>query len=113
MPLEKQADICVADHARKDAPAGSYSWKLIADSVSHGIMQILDKYLIGPDPDLKKVSGASLGHKKSTRTAFTTAEDAALAQHVLSKASGRLGNAIYQDWANDVRLFTQLNCPES
>ncbi|KAM0426730.1 hypothetical protein ACHAPT_008046 [Fusarium lateritium] len=87
----------IADHARKDVPPGSYSWKFIEDSVKNGIIQIKDKYRIGPDPDLPRPVGAKHG-AKSTRTPFTKVDDANLAKWVLSQTAPQLGNAIYQDY---------------
>lgn len=104
VPLEKDAYMCIADHARKDAPAGSYSWKFINDSLEHGIMQIKDKYRIGPDPDLPRPVGVG-GKTKSGRTPFTSAEDAALARWVLSHKVDRTGNKIYQEFEQMVSLL--------
>ncbi|RSM19987.1 hypothetical protein CDV31_001066 [Fusarium ambrosium] len=98
VPLEKQADMLIADHKRLDAPPGSYSWKFIEDSVKHGIIQIKDKYRIGPDPDLPRPVGAKHG-AKTTRTPFTKDDDANLAKWVLSRRSQQQqGNAIYQEY---------------
>lgn len=97
VPLEKQADMLIADHKRKDVPAGSYSWKFIEDSVKNGIIQIKDRYRIGPDPDLPRPAGANHG-AKTTRTPFTKDDDANLAKWVLSQGSQHQGNAIYQKY---------------
>lgn len=98
VPLEKQADMLIADHKRLDAPPGSYSWKFIEDSVRNGIIQIKDKYRIGPDPDLPRPVGAKHG-AKNTRTPFTKDDDANLAKWVLSQRSRQQqGNAIYQEY---------------
>ncbi|KAJ4210610.1 hypothetical protein NW767_000883 [Fusarium falciforme] len=98
VPLEKHADMLIADHKRLDAPPGSYSWKFIEDSVRNGIIQIKDKYRIGPDPDLPRPVGAKHG-AKTTRTPFTKDDDANLARWVLSQRSQQQqGNAIYQQY---------------
>ncbi|RSL43588.1 hypothetical protein CEP54_015031 [Fusarium duplospermum] len=98
VPLEKQADMLIADHKRLDAPPGSYSWKFIEDSVKNGIIQIKDKYRIGPDPDVPRPVGARHG-AKTTRTPFTKDDDANLAKWVLSRRSQQQqGNAIYQEY---------------
>lgn len=96
--LERNADVRIADHARKDAPPGSCSWKLIEDSVKYGALQLPDRYQIGPDPNIPRPA-ASGGLTKNTRTPFSHADDAALAKWVLSKPNKREGNAIFQDFA--------------
>ncbi|KAL2692203.1 hypothetical protein Neosp_002609 [[Neocosmospora] mangrovei] len=98
VPLEKHADMLIADHKRLDTPPGAYSWKFIEDSVRNGIIQIKDKYRIGPDPDLPRPVGAKHG-AKTTRTPFTKDDDANLAKWVLSRRSQQQqGNAIYQEY---------------
>ena len=97
VPLEKNADYLIADHMRKDAPPGSYSFKFIEDSVKNGILQIEDRYRIGRDPDAPRPAASSAPTKR-TRAPFTTADDAALARWVLSHSGQRSGNAIYQDF---------------
>ncbi|KAH7161430.1 TRF2-interacting telomeric protein/Rap1 C terminal domain-containing protein [Dactylonectria macrodidyma] len=98
VPLEKHADILIADHVRKDAPSGSYSWKFVTESVENGIIQIKDRYLIGRDPTLPRPAGRASHGKKSTRTPFTSAEDAALAKWVLAHNVNQLGNKIFQEF---------------
>jgi hypothetical protein len=94
----------IADCARpKVAPAGSYSWKFIEESVKNGIVQLKDRYLIGRDPDLPRPA-ASGGLTKSTRTPFTTADDAAIAKWVLSHSVDRTGNKIFQEFEAIVRF---------
>ncbi|KAM0251275.1 hypothetical protein ACHAQJ_008266 [Trichoderma viride] len=77
--LEKDADMLIADHARKDAPLGSYSWKFIIESVNAGIVQVEDKYLIGPAPGQPR-SVLAGPHAKKTRTPFTELDDAIVAK---------------------------------
>ncbi|KAI9151792.1 Telomeric repeat-binding factor 2-interacting protein [Paramyrothecium foliicola] len=98
VPLEKNAEMLIADCGRpKNAPVGSYSWKFIEDSVKNGIAQLHDRYRIGPDPDLPRPA-ASGGVTKTTRTAFTSADDAAIVQWVLSHPVDRTGNKIFQEF---------------
>ncbi|KAH7013436.1 TRF2-interacting telomeric protein/Rap1 C terminal domain-containing protein [Ilyonectria destructans] len=98
VPLEKNADILIADHARKDVPAGSYSWKFITESVENGIIQIKDRYRIGRDPDLPRPAGGGVRGTKSTRTPFTIDDDAGLAKWVLAHTVDRTGNKIFQEF---------------
>ncbi|KAK7223470.1 hypothetical protein V2G26_011473 [Clonostachys chloroleuca] len=85
VPSERQADMLIADDARKDAPKGSYTWKFIEDSVNCGMAQIKDKYLIGPDPDLPRPA-ASGTLARGKRVPYTPADDAVLVKWVLAQA---------------------------
>ena len=48
MLLEKLANIMIADHARKDAVPGSYSWTWIEQSVNKGKLEDLNDHRAGP-----------------------------------------------------------------
>ncbi|KAF9770650.1 hypothetical protein IL306_011764 [Fusarium sp. DS 682] len=97
VPLERQADMLIADHLRKDVPPGSYSWKFIEDSVKNGYIQIKDKYLIGRHPDEPRLVG-SRQPSKSTRTKFTPEDDAKLARWALKHPTEQGGNKIWYDY---------------
>ncbi|PHH75205.1 hypothetical protein CDD80_2535 [Ophiocordyceps camponoti-rufipedis] len=86
--LEKDADLLIANPAKKDAPAGSYSWELIADSVKHGIMQPEDRYYI---------AGTQAKAAKYGRIAFTHEDDINLSRWVIKHKKGFQGNNIYKD----------------
>ncbi|KAL7946535.1 TRF2-interacting telomeric protein/Rap1 C terminal domain-containing protein [Trichoderma barbatum] len=94
--LEKDADMLIADHARKDAPLGSYSWKFITESVNAGIIQVEDKYLIGPPPNQRR-SVHTGAHAKKTRTPFSEQDDAVVAKWVLKYGINTAGNKMYMD----------------
>ncbi|GAB0135811.1 hypothetical protein EsDP_00004136 [Epichloe bromicola] len=98
VPLEKDAQMLIADHARKDSPPDSISWKYITESVCNGIAQLTDRYRIAPSSN-----AANSAPKKLTRSAFTDAEDAALVNWVLSETKGQSkhcsGNTMYQKFA--------------
>ncbi|KAK9781479.1 putative Rap1 Myb domain-containing protein [Seiridium cardinale] len=95
--LDKHADFLIADHARKDIPAGSYSWKWIEDSVKGG--KLLDKndFLIGtPGNETRPVGSVQ---QKSTRTPFTKADDLLLGRFVTKHEREGIavsGNVIYK-----------------
>ncbi|KAM3450248.1 hypothetical protein MY3296_006251 [Beauveria thailandica] len=95
--LEKDADYLIADHARKNAPSGSISWKFITESVENGVVQIPDHYEIGHAPAGPRPAGSGRPTKFG-RADFTPAEDAALASWVLAHDSSLTGNAIYKDF---------------
>ncbi|OAR03040.1 hypothetical protein LLEC1_04275 [Akanthomyces lecanii] len=97
VPLEKDADYLVADHARKDAPSGSISWKFITESVENGVVQLPDRYKIAHAPltPRRVASGRPVIH---SRAAFTEEEDAVLASWVLAHDSNQTGNEIYKQF---------------
>jgi hypothetical protein len=101
VPLEKHADMLIADDARKDAPPGSYSWKFIQDSAKNGIIQLKDRYEIGRNPKNPRPV-ASGGVTRSSRVEYTAADDAALVRWVLSHTHNRTGNVIYQEFEQQV-----------
>lgn len=88
----------IADHARKDAVPGSYSWTWIEQSVKNGILEDLEDHRAGPVAGTSRSVGSSQP-TRIARTAFTAADDRALALWVTSAEKQGLstkGNAIYQ-----------------
>jgi hypothetical protein len=99
--LEKNADILICDHARKDALPGSLSWTFIDDSVKHGIIQLRDRYVIGGLPNTARPVGGG-GVTKGTRTAFTHEDDVFLVSWLHSHGDSHDGNKVYQEMAAKV-----------
>ncbi|KAI0835094.1 TRF2-interacting telomeric protein/Rap1 C terminal domain-containing protein [Hypoxylon sp. FL0890] len=104
VPVEKKADYLIADHARKDSPPGSYSWKWIEDSINAGALQNLDDYLCVPPARQSGVSESGpvslAAPQKGTRTKFTAEDDLILAEWVTRKernGEATLGNDIYKE----------------
>jgi hypothetical protein len=96
--LEKLADIMIADHARKDAMPGSYSWTWIEKSVKNGKLEDLEAHRAGPVAGISRPVGSSQP-TRNTRTPFTAADDRALALWVTNAEKQGLstkGNDIYQ-----------------
>lgn len=103
--LEKQADMLIADHARKDVPAGSYSWKFVLQSIQNGRLEDKELHLIGRPAGAARTAG-SAQPTKGTRRAFTVEDDEILAAWVLQrkKVGDYLkGNAMYQALEEKVR----------
>ncbi|KAK6193015.1 hypothetical protein LQW54_012899 [Pestalotiopsis sp. IQ-011] len=97
--LEKQADYLIADHAKRDCPAGSYSWKWIEDSVNNGQLLNRDEYAIKVPGSESRPRGAV--QQKRTRTAYTKEDDIILAKFVTRKEKQKLptlGNLIFQEF---------------
>ncbi|KAL2069429.1 hypothetical protein VTL71DRAFT_14108 [Oculimacula yallundae] len=99
--LEKNADVIIVDHARKDCPPGSISWRWIEQSVKKGVLEDIEDHRAGPIHAQVREVGSTQSTKK-TKTPFTTADDNILMQWVTkAERKGRpiLGNAIYQELA--------------
>ncbi|OTB09324.1 hypothetical protein M426DRAFT_315892 [Hypoxylon sp. CI-4A] len=105
---EKQANYLIADHARKNAPPGSYSWKFIDDSIRKGSLQDRNDYLctpaLAPAPALTPVSAShdAAAIQKSGRTKYTEEDDSILKDWVLEmerNGEPTSGNAIYNELA--------------
>lgn len=92
---------------RKDAHPDAYSWKYITESVEHGIAQLTDRYRIFGHPETARARVGASAPVKHTRTPFTQADDAALANWVLSHPKDRTGNKIYQEFFETVSLTTR------
>lgn len=102
MKLDTQADIRIADHARKDAPPGSTSWRFIEESVKNGQLEDKDEYPAGPQGVIRPATTMS-------RTAFSAEDDQELWKCVTEaeQNGGSLsGNKIYKDLAAIVRSST-------
>ncbi|KAL2021689.1 hypothetical protein VTK56DRAFT_6781 [Thermocarpiscus australiensis] len=98
--LEKYADVLIADHARKDAPAGSVSWKYITDSVDKGELVNIDDYRIAHANVPRPV--ASTKPTKGTKVPFSKEDDDILVRWVHHRAragESTSGNKIYQELA--------------
>jgi len=72
--LEKQADMIIADHARKECPPGSISWKYIDQSVQQGELLDIEDFRAGPATKTIREVGSGLPTRKG-RTPFTDADD--------------------------------------
>ncbi|KAL2274363.1 hypothetical protein FJTKL_03280 [Diaporthe vaccinii] len=97
--LEKQADMLIADHIKKNGaapPADSYSWQWIEYSVKNGFLQPKDDYRIEGVP----AAGASAPAKGKQRVKFTKEDDEILARFVLNherQGHATKGNVIFED----------------
>ncbi|PTB64595.1 hypothetical protein BBK36DRAFT_1123694 [Trichoderma citrinoviride] len=101
VPREKDADMLIADHVKKNAPMGSYSWKFITESVNAGILQVEDKYIKEPPPNERRSILAG-PHARKTRMQFTEFDDALVAKYVLKEGTNTAGNAMYMKLADQV-----------
>lgn len=96
--LEKQADMLIADHIKRNGaapPDGSYSWQWIDYSVKNGFQQPRDDYRIQGPP----AAGASAPAKGKQRVKFTKEDDEILAKFVLHherQGNSTKGNVIFE-----------------
>ncbi|KAK1836713.1 TRF2-interacting telomeric protein/Rap1 C terminal domain-containing protein [Podospora conica] len=97
--LEKLADVIIADHARKDAPPNSVSWKYITNSVQQGRLADIDEYRIGGPAGPGRSTVGTSAPAKQTRTPFTPEEDRKLVEHVKGQLYPN-GNVCYQEFAS-------------
>lgn len=75
--MDKQADIIIADHARKDSPAGSFSWTYIDESVKKGRLEDIENHRAGPvERQIREVGSAQ--PSRTGRTPFTPEDDRVL-----------------------------------
>ena len=97
--LEKQADICLYDHARKNPPPGMYSYRYVEYSVRKGQLEDLEAHRIGglSSRAARPVGSVTLA-SKGARTTFTEADDQMLWDWVkpYEGKRGSAGNVIYQ-----------------
>lgn len=97
-PLEKQADIRIADHIRKDCPVGSTSWTFIERSIRNGKLEDIDDHRAGPIAQNTRPVGSKQA-TKSTRTPFTAEDDRILMDWVVKaerKGLAIKGNEVYE-----------------
>lgn len=98
MSIDKQADIIIADHARKESPVGSVSWTFIDKSVRSGKLEDTEKHPAGPVTKTTRAVGSSQP-TKSTRTPYTAADDKILRNWIAKAERSGLhtkGNVIYE-----------------
>lgn len=95
--LEKQADIVIADHARKSLPVGSISWTFVEKSVKLGRLESLENHRAGPAEQVIRVVGSAQPARKG-RTPFTREDDRILMEWCIrAERQGKSlkGNEIY------------------
>jgi hypothetical protein len=108
--LEKQADIIIADHARRNAPPGSISWKFIQQSVAKGELEDIEDHRAGPPVGTIRAVGSAQPTKKG-KTPFT-AEDDRILMEWCTKAERKglplKGNEIYKQLEAKVRFSAEI-----
>ncbi|MCJ1309809.1 hypothetical protein MMC25_003470 [Agyrium rufum] len=99
VPLEKFADIKIADHLRKDIVPGTTSYRYIDLSIKNGALEDLDDHAIGPPEGTPRAIGSVIQPSKSGRTPFTAEDDRILMEWIAPIVATRgmaSGNEIYK-----------------
>ncbi|OQD95955.1 hypothetical protein PENSOL_c018G01893 [Penicillium solitum] len=97
--MEKDADVKLVDHTRKDLPSDTFSYQYVERSINKGRLEDLEAHRAGPSAP--RPMGASNIPTKSTRAFFTLKEDQILfdwVEHFGQEPGAPVqGNIIYQD----------------
>ncbi|KAL8722290.1 MAG: hypothetical protein Q9225_001195 [Loekoesia sp. 1 TL-2023] len=113
-PLEKEADVKIVDHARKEQLPGTYvddsqySYQYIEFSVRYGALEDLERHAVGPPIGTVRTVGSTLQPPKSARTKFTPEDDRVLVNwvHGIEQGGGATsGNEIYKQLEAKVRRY--------
>ena len=99
VPLEKQADILIVDHKRKNPPPGTHSYKYVELSIRKGLLENLHDHVVGGTSRADRPVGSIVMPPKGGRNPYTEADDQFLWDWVkpLEEAGGAIaGNSIYQ-----------------
>ena len=99
--LEKDADLLIADHARKDVPPGCTSWKFITESVRNGRREDQETHRIGPEQ--KATRPSATGTSKNTRRPFSKQDDDIIRDWVSKHETGHRGKTLFQELEAKVR----------
>ena len=112
MKLEKQADIVVADHARKDCPQGSISWTYVEESIRNGALAEMENHRAGTVSYIAREVGSAAGPTKVGRTPFTAEDDRILMDWVMKGERAGIqtrGNELFRQLEEKVRLSQYIH----
>jgi hypothetical protein len=97
--LEKQADILLVDHTRKNPAPGTHSYKYVDLSIQKGRLENLDDHVVSAASRANRPVGSVTIAPKGSRNPYTDADDQFLWNWVkpLEETGGAIaGNSIYQ-----------------
>lgn len=97
--LEKQAVICIYDHARKNPPPGTYSYRFVELSMRNGQLEDLGAHRVGTmDSRADRPVGSQTLASKGSRVSFTDEEDQILWEWMKPHEGqrGSAGNVLFQ-----------------
>ena len=111
--LEKNADIVIADHLKKDlAPPGSYSYKWLEQCISEGDLVDTEPHRIGPVRGESRPVAAGRPAKQ-TKTPYTAEDDHLLYEWVMKRqrqGDKSLGNEMYKALEQEVCISSSRYC---
>ncbi|KAJ9293916.1 hypothetical protein DTO271G3_7292 [Paecilomyces variotii] len=102
VPLEKDADIKLVDHAKRDAPPDSFSYQYVERCIRDGHRVSLEAHRVGPAEPRPRPTGASHIPPRAHRKQFTKEDDEILLAWVQDSVANGLataGNKIYETLA--------------
>jgi len=102
VPLDRQADIRLVDHARRLNAPGTHSYTFIEQSIKKGIREDLTAHRVGVTASVDRPVGSIVTGPKGTRTPFTEEEDQFLWNAIkpLEARGGSVaGNEVYKQIA--------------
>jgi hypothetical protein len=108
--MEKQADIIIVDHVRKDIPPGSISWKFIEQSDANGELEDIEDHRARPAVETIRAVGSAQPMRKG-KTPFTAEDDRILMEwcaRAERKGLTTKGNELYKQLEEKVRLCAEL-----
>lgn len=100
VPLEKQADLLICDHARPNNPVGGTSWKYIEECIKAGELLDAFAFACGPASGTVRDVGSTVTAARGTRVPYTAEDDRILTEWVTRCVQGggdERGNLIYKD----------------
>lgn len=106
--LEKLADYMIADHFRKDCPAGSISYQFVTKSIKEGQLQDPQDHRAGPPMGEAREPGAIHRPTKGGRAPYTPEEDRILYKWVrdfTANGGAESGNEIYKQLEAKVCVY--------
>ncbi|RAH46920.1 putative transcription factor Rap1 [Aspergillus brunneoviolaceus CBS 621.78] len=112
--FEKDAEIKIVDHKRRNLPPDTYSFKFIEDSIRKGRMQSLEPYRAGPSE--ARPVGASYIPTRNHKVPYTVADDQLLwdwmQNYERDSTASISGNKIYQELAAKVVSTSIYRSPQ-
>ena len=99
VPLEKQANVLLVDHARKNQAPGTTSYRYVEMSIRKGELEDIEDHRVGAVSRSTRPVGSIVTASKGTRVAYTEADDQFLWNMVkpyMKRGGTWKGNAIYQ-----------------
>ncbi|KPI39510.1 uncharacterized protein AB675_5243 [Cyphellophora attinorum] len=99
VPLEKQADVRLVDHARQNQAPGTHSYRFVEQSIRTGVLEDLEAHRVGVTARVDRPVGSKVTGPSGKRNPYTEEEDQFLYNFVKPfelKGGAWKGNEIYK-----------------